>query len=338
MEWKSKYTKKIKPAYSELLDFFEPHIRDLFLMFDKEMQERFKVHNKYHRYLTTAGWAYGYGRSYNCELLTVTVDNECCFNAGGISVKDAESLKHAITEAEKLYKDGDFEEYCTTVSTKRKKNQIERAKKRVEREKLQMENVLNNVDVTKFNKFKWCEKVSRNDLLRLYKSESKGLLDEELLDEIGYTFYTRCKQAKEIRECMDNGQIICHHCSSVIGGYNPSIGSVIQMTDNNALINCDCGYSYTYREYRRTCNTVNMPGGRATPIFENYLQKWQNCKNSTDKMMLIDWLIHECHVTLMSGLSGRSVCINLIEGTLKQISDLINKLAYGNVFVRKSLK
>jgi len=44
-------------------------------------------------------------------------------------------------------------------------------------------------------------------------------------------------------------------------------------------------------------------------------------------MLLIDWLVHECHVTLMSGEKGRSVCVNLIEGTLKQISDLIMKIA-----------
>lgn len=45
-------------------------------------------------------------------------------------------------------------------------------------------------------------------------------------------------------------------------------------------------------------------------------------------MMLIDWLIHQCQVTLMSGAKGKSVCENLIEGTRKQISDLILKLAY----------
>ena len=71
-----------------------------------------------------------------------------------------------------------------------------------------------------------------------------------------------------------------------------------------------------------------MPGGRATPIFENFMQKWPGCKDEKSKMLLIDWLVHECHVTLMSGAKGRSVCVNLIEGSLKQISDLIMKLAY----------
>ena len=59
MEWKDKYPKNKKPAYSELLDFFEPKIRDLFVSFDNEMRGRFKVGNKYHQYMNAHGWAYG---------------------------------------------------------------------------------------------------------------------------------------------------------------------------------------------------------------------------------------------------------------------------------------
>jgi len=47
-------------------------------------------------------------------------------------------------------------------------------------------------------------------------------------------------------------------------------------------------------------------------------------------MLLVDWLMHECHVTVMSGLKGRSVCVNLIEGTQAQIREMLEKLA-GNI-------
>jgi hypothetical protein len=202
----------------------------------------------------------------------------------------------------------------------------------VEREKSELGKLIENVDSAKLNQFKWSKKVSRNDLLMLYQSEAKGIIDEVLLDDIGLTFYLRCKQAKEIRECMNKGQIVCHHCGAVLtGGRVSPTGSVLtKNADNYTPINCDCGYSYTYREYRRNCNSVNMPGGRATPIFDIFLHKWPVCRDSKSKMMLIDWLVHECHVTLMSGSKGRSVCVNLIDGTLKQISELIMRLAYGN--------
>ena len=73
-----------------------------------------------------------------------------------------------------------------------------------------------------------------------------------------------------------------------------------------------------------------MPGGRATEIFEHFAKTWPHLKETSQKMMLIDWLIHQCHVTLMSGAKGRSVCVNLLEGTKKQILDVINNLAYGD--------
>lgn len=36
---------------------------------------------------------------------------------------------------------------------------------------------------------------------------------------------------------------------------------------------------------------------------------------------------HECHVTVMSGDKGRSVCVNLIEGTISQLKDMLEMLA-----------
>ena len=328
VEWKDRYPKSIKPSYDELLDFFKPQIRKLFIVFDAEMKKRFKVDNKYHKYTTTNGWTYGYGRNYNCELLTVAVKADS-FSLLGVDVINELSLQKALTEAEKEYNNG-YEEYCESVSAKRREGQKERAKKQAEREKIEMEKLAEGLDKDKFNKFKWPKKVARNDLLRLYQSDARGVLDEELLDDVGFGFYIRCKLAQDIENLIDSGYILCLHCSEKLkipGKLSPG-GSVIISSDGNLPMLCKCGYSYTYREYRRSRNAANMPGGRATPIFEEYIQKWPGCKTSAQKMMLIDWIIHKFHVTLMSGEEGRSVCINLIEGSLMQISDLINKLAY----------
>lgn len=68
----------------------------------------------------------------------------------------------------------------------------------------------------KFNQLKWCKKVSRSDLLKLYQGEVEGMIDEELLDEVGYTFYTRCTQANEARDLMDQGRILCPYCGKAL--------------------------------------------------------------------------------------------------------------------------
>lgn len=43
----------------------------------------------------------------------------------------------------------------------------------------------------------WTPRVSREKIKRLYISDSRGMLDEDLLDEIGYTIYLRCLEGKE---------------------------------------------------------------------------------------------------------------------------------------------
>ena len=318
MAWKEKFPKHTKPPYEALLNFFEPNIRALFLAFDREMNTRYNVDNRYHRFLETAGWTYGFGKGYSCELLAVTISTDC-FHVLGVCVKDENTLQAALAEAQRKYDDG-FEARYAAISLARREKQTARSKRRVAREKAQMKETTAHIDPEKFNKFKWCKKVSRNDILRLYQSDARGLLDEVLLNDIGFTFYTRCIQAKEAYECMDKGEIICHHCrATLLAG------------QANTPIHCQCGYAYTYREYRRSCNAANMPAGAATPIFHGFIPKWEACKDGKSKMILIDWLIHQFHVALMADVKGRSVCRNLIEGTTAQISDLINHLAYGSM-------
>lgn len=48
----------------------------------------------------------------------------------------------------------------------------------------------------------------------------------------------------------------------------------------------------------------------------------------SEKMRIIDQLVHEFHINLVTGVKGRFVGINLIEGTKKQIEELILSLAY----------
>ena len=314
MEWIEKYPKKSKPAYDELLAFLPDKIRELFLRFDNEMKEKYNVYNNYPRFENTTGWTYGYCRGYRIELLYVTIGSSY-FRVLGIKVEDESSLNEAL-EKIKIKYDGGYEERYVRLTAAKKANQIARTKVRLEREKNELSEMTANIDPAKFNKCKWNEKVPRNKLIKLYQNDAKMFIDEDLLDDVGYTFYARCKQARDTRECLERGEIICHFC-----------GTVHKAVSYTAVIACPCGYYYTYREYRRSCNANSMPGGRATEIFNAFADKWLLCKNEKEKMLLIDWLVHECHVSVMTGGQGRSVCVNLIEGTIAQIREMLEMLA-----------
>jgi hypothetical protein len=278
------------------------------------MTGKYKVYNNYPRYDKNYGWMYGYCRGYRIELLNVTISGDY-FRVLGVKIEDEESLENALEKARIKYDDG-YEERYTRLTTAKKDNQIKRTKIRLEREKDELAKLTENIDHTKFNKCRWAEKVSRSKLVKLYQNDAKMIVDEDLLDDVGYAFYARCNQARNVRAAMEKGEIICNHC-----------GAVHKAAGYASLIACSCGYSYTYREYRRSFNAHNMPAGRATEIFDTFADKWEWCKTSSEKMLLIDWLVHECHVSVMTGGRGRSVCVNLIEGSLAQLRDMLETLA-----------
>ena len=312
--WLTKFPRNLKPAYNDLLEHFSDVVRECFLAFNAQVQSLYGVHSKWLRFDISRGWNYGYCRNYRCELFGMWI-GEDCFIILGVEIRDAASMQAALERVRERY-DKDFEQRYEALVAAKKANQIARTKVRAERERAEMAQIMEGLDETKFNIFKWPPKVSRSKLVRLYNTEAAGLLDEGLLEDIGLAFYLRCVQARQVRALMDKGQILCHHC-----------GEILTPGSYTAPVICACAYSYTYREYRRSCNAANMPGGRAQPVFDEYVLKWDVCKSSAEKMMLIDWMVHECHVTVMSGVAGRSVCANLIEGTLGQIRQVLEMLA-----------
>ena len=312
--WRIQFPKAKKPAYEQLLAFMPEPVSLLFQTFDAAVGCEFSVYNKYQRYEPAHGWVYGYCRNYRVELMAVTI-GDGCFSTLCVDVRDEDSLAAALREVRAAYDAGYEERYARITATK-KANQIERSKQRVARERAQLARVSESVDPHTFNRFAWSAKVARSKLTRLYHSEARGMLDENLLDEVGYTFYARCQQAREIRPLLELGRMVCHQC-----------GAVIQATALASATVCACGRAYTYREYRRSFHAANMPAGRATALFDEFADKWPGALSARDKMLLIDWLVHECHVSVMSGIEGRSVCVNLIEGSAKQLRDMLEGLA-----------
>ena len=62
------------------------------------------------------------------------------------------------------------------------------------------------------------------------------------------------------------------------------------------------------------------------PAFETYLRDYPCAANVQERMLCIDQLIHAFHVSLRDGQAGRSFANNLIEGSHKQVIDLLDRL------------
>ncbi len=52
----------------------------------------------------------------------------------------------------------------------------------------------------------WAQRVKPELIRKLYENDAHGWPDEELLDEVGFSLYSRCKSFIDFRKVMNNGK------------------------------------------------------------------------------------------------------------------------------------
>ena len=316
-KWKSLYApgKANHPGINEIMTFLPESVGLLFQEFSKRLARDYDVGCKPPVYTKTDGWVYSFGR-YDILLFNHVSMEDGAFSVQGNRVCDEASLSKALELADSLY--GGYRERFDKAVVIKKEKQKENTKKRLERERNELEVLYATIDKERFNRFRWSPKLSRQKLKRLYDNDAKNIRDEELLDDVGFTLFARCLQGRDEGALKNNGQLKCHNCREIL-----------QAKSRDMLMECPCGQQYIFKDYMRSFRKNNMPSGAATHIFNAFIDDWQRVKGYSTKMALVDKLVHEFHINLNSGVKGRFVGINLIEGTKKQIGDLINELAYG---------
>jgi hypothetical protein len=171
--------------------------------------------------------------------------------------------------------------------------------------------------------FHWARRVSRRDIQRLYESDARGLLDEELLDRVHYAIYARVCDMFEVREAQQTGRVKCRAC----GAFVPQPYRMGTRNKGNVL-KCDqCGWQVTCGEFYDSYTGGSMLPGSVADLFEAYLARFAAVRTPSDKMLLVDWLIHQFHV--MQGVANGPVGKNVIQGTADQVRSLIETLANG---------
>lgn len=113
---------------------------------------------------------------------------------------------------------------------------------------------------------------------------------------------------------MQKGIIRCHNCERELVGAED-------------FRQCDCGFQYSYKEYRRSYRKNNMPTGAAAKVFNSFISDWRRADCYRQKIILIDTLLHEFHKSLVSGAVHRPVAMNFIDGTRKNVEAIIRDLS-----------
>ena len=309
--FKEQFPKENRPEITDLERFWNEDIYMLFREFAEYILQKYDLRFGNPLWTEKYGWTYRIGKS-GIYLIKGIQIKKSGFIVNGIEINDRETYSLVLENIEEIYQRNEVD-YLKRIAEKNVR-QAERNKLRIAREKEETAFIQAHIVSDKYNIFCWPDKLDIYKLNKLYKLDAKGIHDEVLADEIGLTLYLRCQYGKDDMQRMEKNIIRCHGCHNELAGASD-------------FRQCECGYQYSYREYRRSFRKNNMPTGAASKIFADYMKKWRVAKNYNEKIVLIDTLLHEFHLSLISGATHRPVAMNFIDGTRKQVEQVITNLA-----------
>jgi hypothetical protein len=169
----------------------------------------------------------------------------------------------------------------------------------------------------------WAPRVNPFLIRRLNEADAKGIVDDELLDKVGFALHARCKSIPEVTEAHERRRVKCPRCGQIIvrpGG--PS--------ERDVHITCgSCTWSVRWTDYLKTYQDKRLHGGGAVPFFEAFITQFGTACSPCEKMLAIDRLIHAFHWELVQN-PGRTVATNLIYAKNKrEILTFLDTLSYG---------
>ena len=167
------------------------------------------------------------------------------------------------------------------------------------------------------DEIRWARRVRQDKIRRLYTLDAKGIVDEELIDEVGYAMLARCESIR-IATRAHAGKATCPRCGA----------KVEHAWKKHEPLECACGWGTTWGEYLKTYQGKQLYGGNAYPMFRAFIDRWPAARTPRDKMLAIDALIHAVHGQFQGAMARPAAC-NLIEGTARELIGFLDELAYG---------
>jgi hypothetical protein len=172
---------------------------------------------------------------------------------------------------------------------------------------------------------KWSPRVSQQKIRFLYEKDAKGIIDEELIDDIAFSFFIRCQDIITVTDAS-LGKIKCIKCENLI--YHKG--------KKDEVLKCNkCSWETTWGIYLKSYQRKQLHGGGALEAFKNYVAKLPRARTPEEKMILIDRLIHEAHQwtnkDFKESVFTRPAAVNLISGKMKQVMKFLDQLSRGAV-------
>jgi len=167
---------------------------------------------------------------------------------------------------------------------------------------------------------RWAPRVQQHLIRRLYESDARGILDEDLLNEVGWGLYARCQSFIQAVEAA-HGRATCPVCGRI----------VLHSHVPDEVLRCaHCGWEATWQAYQKSFQHKQLSGAEPVlALFRQFMARFPLAGSPGDKMLLIDRLIHGFHQSL-TGDPTRTTGINLIEGNYHEVVEFLDGLTYGD--------
>lgn len=155
-------------------------------------------------------------------------------------------------------------------------------------------------------------------LIRLYEANAAGLLDDEVLDEVGWRLWDRLGDVVRVTA----GRVRCPVCATEL-----QVRVAGRAADE--LVPCmGCDWSVTPAAWHASWRHRDLNG--ACPEFQRFVDAWPNARSIRDRMVLIDSVVHALHVASRRDMPGNFAARNFLEGSRPKIVALLDELAHGS--------
>ena len=163
-------------------------------------------------------------------------------------------------------------------------------------------------------KIRWAPPLRPELLKRLYDSDATGIQDPELCDEVGISLYVRCGTFAHVHR----DEVECPVCASVFR---------VSHQGKSWCPQKGCAWHTTWPIYLQSLRNYNAHTGRAVDAYLHFHRSYPNAKTYTQKILLIDQLIHSFHLNEKTGRPEKSIASKLLEGNKKAVVKFLDDLS-----------
>ncbi len=185
-------------------------------------------------------------------------------------------------------------------------------------------------DKTGRDELDWGPRVPKHKIRRLYEADAQGIVDQDLLDDVGTTLWVRCRSILTIYAAQ-HGRVACPRCQRR-GQVSVIMREPRSGDPRDEVLTCPaCGWTITWGDYNGSYKRKQLNPGGAVTAFRHYLETYPRLRRPREKMLAIDRLIHEFHFSLRArpDLPTRPVAVNLIQGKLTDVEAFLDALSAG---------